>query len=108
MHFTVGQAVSAVFAFTDVVEHIEHGAYSVRVTGQFDNFLQTDRFEYTRSFHRRYTTVCTILRTLYEVINLSTASAPEANRFLAVVRYWVLSLTPPSAESLSSKNHKPY
>jgi len=47
-----------------------------------------------------------LLRTLYEVINLSTASAPEASRFLAVVRYWVRSLTPPSGESLSSESDK--
>lgn len=39
MHFSVGQTVSAVFTLADVVEHVEHGAYPVRVTGQLDNFL---------------------------------------------------------------------
>jgi len=46
--------------------------------------------------------------TLYEVINLSMASAPDARRFLAVVKYWVRSLTPPSGESLSSKSEKSF
>ena len=36
------------------------------------------------------------MRTLYDVIKRSTASAPEASMFLAVVKYCVLELTPPS------------
>jgi hypothetical protein len=41
--------------------------------------------------------------TLYEDMSLSTASAPELRRFLAVVKYCVLSLTPPSGEQSCSK-----
>ena len=43
-----------------------------------------------------------LVNTLYEDMSLSTASAPEIKRFLAVVKYCVLSLTPPSDESSSS------
>jgi hypothetical protein len=38
------------------------------------------------------------MRTLYDDINRSTASAPELRRFFEVVRYLVRSLTPPSNE----------
>jgi len=43
------------------------------------------------------------ISTLYEDMSRSTASAPEIRRFLVVVKYCVLSLTPPSGEQSCSK-----
>lgn len=84
--------------------------YKFRTTQYINNivpyfiFKTFNDFSSIFFFYIRWKTI--LLCTLYEVINLSTASAPEASRFLAVVRYWVLSLTPPSGESLSSESDK--
>jgi hypothetical protein len=59
---------------------------------ELDNLIYWDK-----SFRKK------TINTLYEDMSLSTASAPEIKRFLDVVKYCVLSLTPPSGEQSCSK-----